>query len=102
MLSLLHSDIKSALKAGFANMDGQFGLIRKLEGPLTIQDWCKGRSPVGDIGNLGDGFSAESSVGECRDPSSTVTLSCGEPFSPSLSSAVASSNLKGKEITKRI
>lgn len=102
MLSFLYSDIKSALKAAFGSIDGLFGHRRKLEGPLTVQDWCKGRSHVGDTGNMGDAFSAESSVGECRDPSSTMTLSGGEPFSPSLSTAVASSNFKGEEITKRM
>ncbi|PKI35350.1 hypothetical protein CRG98_044264 [Punica granatum] len=97
VLSLLQSDIKSALKAAFGNLDGLFGQRRNLEGPLTIQDWCKGRSQAADSGNLGDGFSAESSVGDCRDHSSTLTLSGGEPFSPCVSTAVASSNLKESE-----
>ncbi|KAK4740779.1 hypothetical protein SAY87_024367 [Trapa incisa] len=92
VLSLLYSDIKSALKSAFGSMDGLSGHRRKLEGPLTVQDWCKGRSHAGDTGNMGDGLSAESSVGESRD---TMSLSGGEPYSPSLSTAVATSNLKG-------
>ncbi|KAK4792713.1 hypothetical protein SAY86_023148 [Trapa natans] len=101
VLSLLYSDIKSALKAAFRNMDGLFGHRRKLEGPLTVQDWCKGQNHVGDTVNMGDGFSAESNVGESRDPSSTTTLSGGEPFSPSLSTAVATSNLKDDPSQRR-
>lgn len=84
-ISLLQSDIKSALKAAFGNGN--------LEGPLSVIDWCKGRSQVGDAVNFGDSFSGESSVGECRDPSSTIT---GEPLSPSQSTLVGSSNIKGK------
>lgn len=86
VFGLLQSDIKSALKAAFS----------KLEGPLSLTDWCKGRSQLGDIGALGDGYSVESSVGECRDPSSMMTLSGGDPLSPSPST----SNLKGNEVTK--
>ncbi|CAK9169918.1 unnamed protein product [Ilex paraguariensis] len=82
VLNLLQSDIKAALKSAFGTLDG----------PLSVTDWCKGRSQSGDA----DGFSAEStaSVSECRDSASTVTLSVGEPMSPSQSSAGGSSSLK--------
>lgn len=58
-ISLLQSDIKSALKSAFGTLDG----------PLSISDWCRGRSL--DTGNIGDGFSAEStaSPSEGRDSS---------------------------------
>lgn len=85
-MTLLQSDIKTALKTAFSSIDG----------PLLVTDWCRGRSQSGD-GIMGDGFSAEStaSASECRDSSSTVTLSVGESMSPSLSSADGLSCLKG-------
>ncbi|KAF3660392.1 hypothetical protein FXO37_13475 [Capsicum annuum] len=47
-----------------------------MEGPLSVVDWCKGRSQSDDGGISGDGFSAEStdSASECRDSSSTISL----------------------------
>lgn len=93
-ISLLQSDIKAALKSAFGTYDG----------PLSVNDWCKGRSgQFGDAGGImmGDGYSAESSaasVAECRDSSSTVTLSVGEPISPSQSSAGGSSSCLNKGI----
>ncbi|KAJ8562552.1 hypothetical protein K7X08_031004 [Anisodus acutangulus] len=83
-LTLLQNDIKAALKSAFSTM----------EGPLSVVDWCKGRSQSNDGGISGDGFSAESTVSasECRDSSSTISLSVGEPISPSQSSAGGSSS----------
>lgn len=78
-ISLLQSDIKTALKSAFSNVDG----------PLSVTDWCRGRSLSSESGMTGDGLSAESiaSASEGRDSSSTVTLSVGgEPMSPSLNS----------------
>ncbi|XP_022860473.1 mediator of RNA polymerase II transcription subunit 13 isoform X3 [Olea europaea var. sylvestris] len=95
-MTLLQSDIKTALKTAFSSIDG----------PLLVTDWCRGRSQSGD-GIMGDGFSAEStaSASECRDSSSTVTLSVGESMSPSLSSADGLSCLKdgtrGDEVSER-
>ncbi|XP_060186714.1 mediator of RNA polymerase II transcription subunit 13 isoform X2 [Lycium barbarum] len=85
-LTLLQNDIKTALKSAFGTM----------EGPLSVVDWCKGRSQSNDGGISGDGFSAEStaSASECRDSSSTISLSVGEPISPSQSSAGGSSSLR--------
>lgn len=86
-ISLLQSDIKAALRTAFGTLDG----------PLSVNDWCKGRSLSSDGGLIGDGLYAEStaSASECRDSSSTVTLSMGEPISPSQSSAGGSSCVKG-------
>lgn len=46
---------------------------------------------------ISDGLSAESiaSANEYRDSSSTVTLSVGDPMSPSLTSAGGASSFKG-------
>lgn len=77
VISLLQSDIKTALKSAFTN----------LEGPLSVTDWCKGRSQLVDTGSMVDGVSAESSISECRDSS--------EPLSPSQSSVCGSSSFKG-------
>lgn len=74
VISLLQSEIKSALKSAFGILDG----------PLSVTDWCKGRAQSGDTGALADG-SAESTLSECRDSLSTVTLSV-EAMSPSQSS----------------
>ncbi|GAV80055.1 LOW QUALITY PROTEIN: Med13_C domain-containing protein, partial [Cephalotus follicularis] len=84
VISLLQSEIKTALKSAFGILDG----------PLSVTDWCKGRSQLIDTGTTGDGSSAESSISECRDSTSTITLSVGEPISPSQSSAGVSSCLK--------
>ncbi|GMP28955.1 hypothetical protein CsSME_00004281 [Camellia sinensis var. sinensis] len=84
VVGLLQSDIKTALRSAFGPLDG----------PLSVTDWCKGRSQSGDAGTMGDGFSAELTGGECRDSSNTVTLSVGESLSPSQSSVVGSSCLK--------
>ncbi|XP_050371500.1 mediator of RNA polymerase II transcription subunit 13 isoform X3 [Argentina anserina] len=80
VISLLQSDIKMALKSAFGVSDG----------PLSITDWCKGRNQSGET--TVDGFSAESTISDCRDSSSTVALSAGEPLSPSPS--VGSAGLK--------
>lgn len=85
MLDLLQSDIRTALKSAFGILDG----------PLSVTDWCKGRSQSSDALTAGDGFAAESTVTECRDSSNTVTLSIGEPISPSQSSGGGSSCPKG-------
>lgn len=81
-ISLLQTDIRAALKSAFSSVDG----------PLSVSDWCRGRSPSNESGLAYDGFSAEStaSASECRDSSSTATL-VGEPMSPSLSSGPVSS-----------
>lgn len=81
VISLLHSEIKTALKSAFGPLDG----------PLTVTDWCKGRGQSSDIATA-DGSSVESAEG--RDPCSTVTLSMGEPMSPSQSSVGTISSLK--------
>ncbi|CAA0807588.1 Mediator of RNA polymerase II transcription subunit 13 [Striga hermonthica] len=85
-ISLLQSDIKAALKSAFSNVDG----------PLSVTDWCRGRSASIETGMACDGVSVESiaSASECRDSSSTVTVSVGEAMSPSLASAGGGSGLK--------
>ncbi|EYU31564.1 hypothetical protein MIMGU_mgv1a0256782mg, partial [Erythranthe guttata] len=87
-ISLLQSDIKAALKSAFSTVDG----------PLSVTDWCRGRSPSSESGC--HGLSAESiaSANECRETSSTVTLSVGDPMSPSLTSVGGSSSLKADGI----
>jgi mediator of RNA polymerase II transcription subunit 13 len=80
VISLLQSDIKTALKSAFGVLDG----------PLSVTDWCKGRNQSGET--TVDGFSAEC-ISDCRDSSSTVALSAGEPLSPSPS--IGSTGLKG-------
>ncbi|VFQ93381.1 unnamed protein product [Cuscuta campestris] len=85
-ISLLQSDVKCALKSAFGTLDG----------PLSVTDWCRGRGQCNDAALSGDGFLVEptASASECRDSSSTVSLSAGEPISPSLSSAMTSSSFK--------
>ena len=83
IISLLHSDIKSALKSAFVSLDG----------PLSVTDWCKGRGQSG--GACADVSSTESNISECRDSSSTVTLCVGDAMSPSQTSVGGSSVLKG-------
>ena len=80
VISLLQSDIKTALQSAFSN----------LEGPLSVTDWCKGRNQSVDALNIIDGVSADSSIGECRDSS--------EPMGPSQSSVGGSSSLKGRNL----
>ena len=85
MISLLQSEIKTALKSAFGNLDG----------PLSVADWCRGRGQSVDGVSTVDGSYAESTLSECKDSSSSVCLSVGEPMSPAQSSAGASSCLKG-------
>ncbi|XP_010534871.1 PREDICTED: mediator of RNA polymerase II transcription subunit 13-like [Tarenaya hassleriana] len=54
VINLLQSDIKTALKSAFSQLDG----------PLTVTDWCKGRSQSGDGGALPEGSTAESALSE--------------------------------------
>lgn len=82
MISLLQSDIKTALKSAFEN----------LEGPLSVIDWCKGRNLSGD-GTSTDGSYAESNLTEGNDSLSTMAV--GEPISPAQSSAGGPSTFKG-------
>ncbi|KAJ6346584.1 hypothetical protein OIU76_003291 [Salix suchowensis] len=84
VISLLQCEIKTALKSAFGNLDG----------PLCVTDWCKGRFQSGDGAATCDGSIGESTLSECKDSSSTITLSVGEPMSPALSSAAGSSSLK--------
>ncbi|KAJ9141058.1 hypothetical protein P3X46_031639 [Hevea brasiliensis] len=65
VISLLQSEIKTALKSAFENLDG----------PLSVTDWCRGRSQSGDVGTTCDGSLADSTLSECKDSSSTVTYS---------------------------
>lgn len=82
-ISLIQSDIKAALRSAFGSFDG----------PLPVTDWCRCRGQSGDVS---EGFlESSASVSECRDSSSTVTLSAVEPISPLQSSAGGSSCLKG-------
>ncbi|XP_073128945.1 mediator of RNA polymerase II transcription subunit 13 isoform X4 [Henckelia pumila] len=96
-ISLLQSDMKAALKSAFSCVDG----------PLSVIDWCKGRNQPNELGITCNGFSSEStaSVSDCRDSSSTVTLSVGDPMSPSLSSVGGASSQKdgtrGDEASER-
>jgi hypothetical protein len=85
VISLLKSEIKTALKSAFGNLDG----------PLCVTDWCKGRFQSGDGATTCDGLIGESTLSGCKDSSSIVTLPVGEPMSPALSCAAGSSSLKG-------
>ncbi|PIA29244.1 hypothetical protein AQUCO_06100036v1 [Aquilegia coerulea] len=80
VISLLHSDIKVALKSAFGNLDG----------PLLVTDWCKGRNQLSDTGNPNDVYSGESATGDAKDSLSAVTLAAGEPMSPTNSSGGSS------------
>ncbi|KAK9079021.1 hypothetical protein SSX86_000690 [Deinandra increscens subsp. villosa] len=68
-ITLLQSDIKSALKSAFGTFDG----------PLTVSDWCKGRNGQTDV------FSAESSA--------SINDSSIEPLSPSQSAGGSASSI---------
>lgn len=81
VISLVQSDIKTALKAAFSSM----------EGPLSVIDWCKSRSQSYDALTGGDGYLGDSAISESRDSSSIATPSLGDPISPSQTSAGGSS-----------
>ncbi|CAH2042883.1 unnamed protein product [Thlaspi arvense] len=88
VISLLQSDIRTALRSAFDS---------RLDGPLSVTDWCRGCSQSVDAGTVGDGYSTKHPRGEFRDSSSTVTLSV-EATSPSQSSVIGSSCLKGSHL----
>ncbi|KAJ0253311.1 Mediator of RNA polymerase II transcription subunit 13 [Hirschfeldia incana] len=54
VITLLQSDIKTALKSAFGQSDG----------PLSVIDWCKGRNQSMDGGSISEGSTAESAVRE--------------------------------------
>ncbi|KAK9094973.1 hypothetical protein Scep_026442 [Stephania cephalantha] len=76
MITLLHSDIKVALKSAFGNLDG----------PLSVTDYCKGRNSSGDVAGATDPYSIESSMDETKDPPFAVSMAVGEPNSPTQTS----------------
>lgn len=86
MINFLQSDIKTAVKSAFGILDG----------PLSVNDRCKGHNHSFDAGIAGEEISPESSINECTYLSSTVMLSVAEPMSPSQYSAGGSSCLIGK------
>jgi mediator of RNA polymerase II transcription subunit 13 len=76
MISLLQSDIKTAIKTAFANMDG----------PLSVIDWCRGRGNAAESAAMGDAYSFQYSVGDVRDPLSSISIG-GDSMSPPQPSA---------------
>lgn len=84
VISLLQSDVKTALKSAFGTSDG----------PLCVTDWCRGRSQSADTGTASEVLSAESTLSEYRDSSNTTAISIGDPVSPSQSSAAMPSCLR--------
>ncbi|XP_021714941.1 mediator of RNA polymerase II transcription subunit 13-like [Chenopodium quinoa] len=84
VISLLQSDVKTALKSAFGSSDG----------PLFVTDWCKGRSLSADAGTTSETLSAESTLSEYRDSSNTTALSVSDPVSPSQSTAGMPSGLR--------
>ncbi|PKA47598.1 Mediator of RNA polymerase II transcription subunit 13 [Apostasia shenzhenica] len=70
VISMLQSDIKSALKSAFASLDG----------PLSLTEWCRGRHQSGDSGTTGDGYSFQCNLSEAKDSLSNVTMG-GDPIS---------------------
>jgi mediator of RNA polymerase II transcription subunit 13 len=75
MIGLLQSDIKSALKTAFANMDG----------PLSVVDWCRGRSNIAESAAMGDAYSFHYTTGDIRDTSNSIPIG-GDAMSPPQSS----------------
>lgn len=71
MFSLLQSDIRTALKAAFANLDG----------PLSVIDWCRGRSNPAESGAIGDAYSFQYSSGDIRELPSSMSIG-GDSMSP--------------------
>jgi mediator of RNA polymerase II transcription subunit 13 len=70
MISLLQSDIRQALKAAFANMDG----------PLSVIDWCRGRGNAAESVTA-DAYSFQYSTGDTLEPSSSLPIG-GDSLSP--------------------
>ncbi|ESQ29945.1 hypothetical protein EUTSA_v10012088mg, partial [Eutrema salsugineum] len=54
VITLLQSDIKTALKSAFGQSDD----------PVAVIDWCKGRNQSMDGGSISEGCSAESAPSE--------------------------------------
>ncbi|KAL6846903.1 hypothetical protein ACP4OV_022756 [Aristida adscensionis] len=71
MISLLQSDIRTALKTTFANMDG----------PLSVIDWCRGRGNAVESAGTGDAYSFQYSTGDIREGPSAMSI-VGDSFSP--------------------
>lgn len=76
MIGLLQSDIKVALKTAFANMDG----------PLSVIDWCRGRSNIAESAAMGDAYTFQYTPGDTRESSSSIPIG-GDATSPAQSSS---------------
>uniref|UniRef100_A0ACD5XVG0 Uncharacterized protein n=1 Tax=Avena sativa TaxID=4498 RepID=A0ACD5XVG0_AVESA len=76
MIGLLQSDIKTAVKTAFSNMDG----------PLSVIDWCRGRSNVAESAVMGDAYSFQYTPGDTRETSSSIPIG-GDAMSPAQSSS---------------
>uniref|UniRef100_A0A453D4Q8 Mediator of RNA polymerase II transcription subunit 13 n=1 Tax=Aegilops tauschii subsp. strangulata TaxID=200361 RepID=A0A453D4Q8_AEGTS len=84
MIGLLQSDIKSALKTAFANMDG----------PLSVIDWCRGRSNIAESAAMGDAYSFHYTTGDIRDTSNSIPIG-GDAMSPPQSTGTSEEHHKG-------
>ncbi|KAL6647791.1 hypothetical protein ACP70R_015228 [Stipagrostis hirtigluma subsp. patula] len=71
MISLLQSDIRTALKTAFANMDG----------PLSVIDWCRGRGNAAESAGMGDAYSFQYSTGDIREAPGAMSM-VGDSISP--------------------
>ncbi|KAL9233602.1 hypothetical protein vseg_008575 [Gypsophila vaccaria] len=95
VIGMLQSDVKAAMKSAFGTVDG----------PLSVIDWCKGRSQSVDAGTFLEALSAESSVSEYRDSCIAATTSIDDPLSPPQASISVSSGLrdggKGDDTSQR-
>lgn len=95
VMNLLQSDVKTAVKSAFGTTDG----------PLSVTDWCKGRSKSIDAGNMSEALSSESTLSEYRDSPNTSAISMRDPVSPSSPSSGMPFNLrdgaKGDEACQR-
>lgn len=87
VMSLLQSDVRTALKTAFGEPS--------LDGPLLVTDWCRGRVQLGEGGHMGEGYSGENAPNDSKEATSTVTAALGEPITPPQCSAAGSVNLKG-------
>ncbi|CDY08238.1 BnaA05g13810D [Brassica napus] len=88
VITLLQSDIKTALKSAFGQSDG----------PLSVTDWCKGRNHSMDGGSISEGSTAESSLREVNISGDFIDNKCVGKQAMSIASGKGEETAQSQDI----
>ena len=57
-----------------------------MDGPLSVIDWCRGRSTIAESAAMGDAYSFHYTTGDIRETSNSIPIG-GDAMSPPQSSS---------------